>query len=38
MTGHPEIGGAMPVGGLIGGEEAIDHETEVTPKHKTNHD
>jgi hypothetical protein len=36
-TGHPEIGGAMPIWGLIGGEEAIDHEMEVPPKDKTQH-
>jgi hypothetical protein len=23
---------------LIGGKEAIDHEAEVAPKHKTHHD
>jgi hypothetical protein len=37
IMGNPEIGRAMPVRGLIGGKEAIDHEAEVAPKHKTHH-
>jgi len=28
----------MPVRGLIGGKEAIDHEAEVAPTSKTIHD
>jgi hypothetical protein len=38
MTANPEIGRAMPVRGLIGGKEAIDHEAEVAPTSKTIHD
>jgi len=35
VTSNPEIGRAMPVRGLIGGKEAIDHEAEVAPTSKT---
>jgi hypothetical protein len=38
VTSNPEIGRAMPVRGLIGGKEAIDHEAEVAPTSKTIHD